>query len=206
MLSWTNLRWYIYWKWYKWKISGPIWGTMWIGTDDNGWCHELIWGAMLIGTDDKGCCHDIMLSDTLFRKDVTKIFDDQLEWICDWNSCEAMLSWPNLRCYVDWKGCEIKFTRPNFVTMWIGTDVKGCCHDQIWGSMGNWTDDKGCCYDSVWGSMWIKVCERKLSRPIWDIIRIWTDMAAFSNALIWGDLWIWTDVKECCQDLNWSAL
>jgi hypothetical protein len=33
--------------------------------------------------------------------------------------------------------------------MWIGTDVKGCCHDLILGFMVNGTDDKGCCHDSI---------------------------------------------------------
>jgi hypothetical protein len=35
------------------------------------------------------------------------------------------------------------------------TNVKGCCHDQIRGSMWSGTDDKGCCHDSVSGAMWI---------------------------------------------------
>jgi hypothetical protein len=28
---------------------------------------------------------------------------------CDWNSCEPMLSIPDLKCYVDWKDVEGKF-------------------------------------------------------------------------------------------------
>jgi hypothetical protein len=173
MLSWPNLRWSVYWWWYVWKISRPIWWTMWIGTDvkgcchdqiwgymwngtdDKGWCPDLIWCSMLIGTDDKRCSHDLIWSATLIRKDVSERFDDQLEWICDWNSCEKMQSWPNLRCYVDWKGCERKILRQIWGTMWIRTDVKGCCHDKIRGLMWKGTDDKGCSLDSVGGAMWI---------------------------------------------------
>jgi hypothetical protein len=40
------------------KISRTIWNTMWIRSDDRGWCHDLIWGVMWIGTDEKDCCHD----------------------------------------------------------------------------------------------------------------------------------------------------
>jgi hypothetical protein len=50
-----------------------------------------------------GCCNDLIWRATLIRKDVTEWFDDQLEWIFDWNSCETMLVWPNLRCYVDFE-------------------------------------------------------------------------------------------------------
>jgi hypothetical protein len=35
------------------EISRPIWSTMWIRTDDKGWCHDLNWGALCIGTDVK---------------------------------------------------------------------------------------------------------------------------------------------------------
>jgi hypothetical protein len=142
-------------KRYEWKISRPIWVNMWIGTDDKGWCHDLIWGAILIGTDDKDCCHDLIWIATLIQKDVTERFDDQLQWLFDWNSCETMLSWLNLRCYVDLNGSERKFSHQIWGTMWIGTDVKVCCHDEIWGVMWNGTDDKGCCHDSFWGAMWI---------------------------------------------------
>jgi hypothetical protein len=38
--------------------SRPILSTMWIRTDDRGWCNDVIWGDMWIGTDDKGFCHD----------------------------------------------------------------------------------------------------------------------------------------------------
>jgi hypothetical protein len=108
-LSWPNLRWYVYWKRYEWKVSRPIWGSMSIGTDDKEWCHDLIWGAMLIGTDDKRHSHDLIWSATLIRKDVTERFDDQLERICDLKSCETMMSWPNLRWYVVWKESERRF-------------------------------------------------------------------------------------------------
>jgi hypothetical protein len=132
MFSWPNLSWYVCWKIYEWKVSRRIWGTMWIGTDgkgwcrdlicgamligtdDKGWCRDLIWGAMLIGTDDKGCSHDLIWSAAFTQNDVTERFDDHLEWICDWNSSDTMLSWPNLWCYVDWKGCEIMFLRYQF--------------------------------------------------------------------------------------------
>jgi hypothetical protein len=39
------------------KLSRPIWSTMWIISDDRGWCHDLILGALWIGAD-----FEIMLS------------------------------------------------------------------------------------------------------------------------------------------------
>jgi hypothetical protein len=80
---WPNLRWYVYWNIYEWKISRPIWGTMLIVTDDRGYCHDLVWSV------------------TMIRKDVTERFYDQLLWKCDWKCCETTRSWLNLMCYVD---------------------------------------------------------------------------------------------------------
>jgi hypothetical protein len=58
ILSWHKLKWYVDWKGCDRTNSRPIRCTMWIRTNDRGWCHDPIWCDMFIGTDDIGCCHD----------------------------------------------------------------------------------------------------------------------------------------------------
>jgi hypothetical protein len=58
MLSCSNLKFYVDFKWCERKLSQPIWSTMWIWSDVGDWCHDQIWGDMWIGTDDNGCCTD----------------------------------------------------------------------------------------------------------------------------------------------------
>jgi hypothetical protein len=65
------------------KHSRPIWSTMWIRSDDIGWCYDLISGNMWIGTDDIGCSHDLIVSATWIGKDVTRRIHDQFEVIWD---------------------------------------------------------------------------------------------------------------------------
>jgi hypothetical protein len=56
MLSWSNLNCYVDSKGCDVKLSRPIWGKMWIRTDDRRWRHDINWGDIWIGTDIIGCC------------------------------------------------------------------------------------------------------------------------------------------------------
>jgi hypothetical protein len=49
MLSWPNSRCSFDWKRCGWKLSRPIWGTIWIESDVKWCCHDLICGVMCIG-------------------------------------------------------------------------------------------------------------------------------------------------------------
>jgi hypothetical protein len=49
---------YVDWKGYKRTLSLTIWNTMWIWTDERGWCLDQIESAMWIGKDAKGTFHD----------------------------------------------------------------------------------------------------------------------------------------------------
>jgi hypothetical protein len=107
--------------------------------------------------------------------------------------------------------------------MWIGKDVKGSFHDKfgvLWGLEQMWNDAVMTEFEDLCGmgqmirdavmthfemlGRW-KLCESKLSRPLWDTIWIGTDMAGFCHDLIWVDLWIGTDDKGWCHDLFCSA-
>jgi hypothetical protein len=106
MLYWHILKCYEDWKWYDTKISRRIWGTIWIRTDDRGWCHDQILGDIWIGTDDKGWCHDKILCAMWIGKDVKGSFHEKFYVIYFCDRCERMLSWSSTRA------------------MWIGTDVE----------------------------------------------------------------------------------
>jgi hypothetical protein len=109
MLSWPNLRCNLGWNVCDRNFSPPTWITMWIRSDDKGWCHDVIWGALWIETDS------------------------------------GILLWlPNMKCYLDWKICDRKLSRPIWYTMWIRSDDGGWCHDLIWGDMWIGEYDKGC--------------------------------------------------------------
>jgi hypothetical protein len=100
MLSWHNMRCYVYWNrceimlsWPNWncyvdrkecdkKLSQSIWITMWIISDDIWWCHDLNWGALWIGYDVNECCHDQIWSAMWTGNDVTGSFHDQYEVLC----------------------------------------------------------------------------------------------------------------------------
>jgi hypothetical protein len=43
----------------------------------------------------------------------------------------------------------------------------------------------------------LKGCYRKLSRPIWCDMRIWTEDRGLCLDLIWGYMWIGTDDIKC---------
>jgi hypothetical protein len=150
MLSWTILKCYVDWKGCDRKYSGIIWSSMWIRTDDRGWCHELIWRDTWIGTHDKGCClvqikmlcglyrmwHEVlrpMRSNIWIRTEETgwclALIWGDFEWKC----CECMLSLHYLKCYMDWNGCGRTLSRPIWSTMWNKTDCRGWCLDLIWG-------------------------------------------------------------------------
>jgi hypothetical protein len=65
------------------KLSRPIWSSMWISSDDRGWCHDLNWGELWNGTDVKECSHDLIRTDMFIGKMWHEAF------------------WKNLKDYVD---------------------------------------------------------------------------------------------------------
>jgi hypothetical protein len=74
----------------------------------------------------------------------------QFEVHCDWNRCEGMLTWHNLKWYLDRKGCERMPSRPNWSSTWIRKGDKWWCHDLIWGDMWIGTEDIGCCHEHIY--------------------------------------------------------
>jgi hypothetical protein len=71
-----------------WKLcdrifSRPIWSSIWIRSDDWGWCHDLICGDIWIGTEDIGWSHDQIRSAICTGKDVTGSNHDKFEVQCD---------------------------------------------------------------------------------------------------------------------------
>jgi hypothetical protein len=88
--SWTNIKLYVDWKWFYRTISRPIWITMWIITNDRGWCHDVIWGDKWIGTDDIGCSHDQIGSAMWIGNNVTGSYKDKFEVLC---GLYRMYSW-----------------------------------------------------------------------------------------------------------------
>jgi hypothetical protein len=101
MISWPNLKCDVEWKGCDRELSRQIWGTMLIITDDIGWCHDLFWGALWIGTDVMVCCLDIIWIAMWIRKNVTGIFHDQFDVLCELIRWYKMMSSPNLRWYMD---------------------------------------------------------------------------------------------------------
>jgi hypothetical protein len=95
------------WKGCDRMISRQIWNTMWNKADD------LIWGEMWIGRDYIVCCHD------------------QFNVLCGLEKCDRKLS------------------RTTWSTMWIKTDDRGWCHDLIWHDIWIGTDIKECCLDQM---------------------------------------------------------
>jgi hypothetical protein len=73
------------WKGCDRKLSWQIWSTMWIRTDDRGWCHDLLWGAMWIGIDVNECCHDLFWSAMRIGKYETGSFHEQFGILCRLN-------------------------------------------------------------------------------------------------------------------------
>jgi hypothetical protein len=118
MLSLHNLKCYVDWKGCDRELSRTIWSTMWIKTDDRGWCHDLIWGARWIRTNP-----EIMK------------FWPVLRWYIDRNRWYGMLPGPILKFYVDWNECDRMISRPTWSNMWIRTDDRWWCHDVIWGAL-----------------------------------------------------------------------
>jgi hypothetical protein len=45
-----------------------------------------------------------------------------------------------------------------------------------------------------------KLCDRKISRPIWSNMWVRSDDRRWSHDLIWGNMWIGTDDIGCCHD------
>jgi hypothetical protein len=79
---WPNLKCNVDWKISFWKLSRPIWSTMWIRSGDRGWCHDLICGHMRVWTDDTGCCLDQIYIAHCIGKDVRESFPDNFEVLC----------------------------------------------------------------------------------------------------------------------------
>jgi hypothetical protein len=50
------------------------------------------------------------------------------------------------------------------------------------------------------GYMDWEICDRKISRPIWNNIWIRSDDRGWCHDLICGEMWIGTDDKGCCHD------
>jgi hypothetical protein len=70
----------------------------------------------------------------------------------------------------------------------------------------DWNRCEKCCHVVIWSAMWIW--------NIWpeafttNVCTMWIrrDDNGWCHDLIWGALWIGTDVKKCCNDINWSAI
>jgi hypothetical protein len=56
----NNFKCYVDWKWCGKKLSWQIWSTMWIRSDDGGWCYDLNWGAFGLEQILKLGCHDLI--------------------------------------------------------------------------------------------------------------------------------------------------
>jgi hypothetical protein len=60
-----------------------IWFTMWIKSDDRGWCHDLNLGAIWIGADSEIMLSWPNLMCVWIGKKITGSFHDQFEVICE---------------------------------------------------------------------------------------------------------------------------
>jgi hypothetical protein len=120
MLSWQNLNCNMDWKECFRKLSRPIWSTMWIRSDDRGWCHDLIWGDLWIGTNS-----EIM------------IYWPNLKCYVYWEWCERKLSLPILSTI--WIRTDDRGLCHDLIcgALWIGTYENDCFHDLLWSAM--WT-------------------------------------------------------------------
>jgi hypothetical protein len=123
--------------------------VIWLSTDDKESCHDLIWHDIWIGTDVKWCCLDQITVkcglDSMWqevswpiwrniwiRTDDTGWWRDLIWYALNWNRCDIMLLWPNLKCYVDWNICDTKRSRKIWSIMWNRREDRGWCHDLIW--------------------------------------------------------------------------
>jgi hypothetical protein len=155
------------------KLSRLIWSTMWIRSDDIGWCHDLSCGALWIEKNsvifmsqpNKKCYVDWKICD---RKLSRRIWCTMWIRSCDGGWCHDL----SLRSYVDMNSWYRMVYWPNiYIAMGIGKEVRGIFHDQFnvpcgfeqMKKMMSWSNlkctvigigVKECCHDIVWIAIW----------------------------------------------------
>jgi hypothetical protein len=72
--------------------------------------------------------------------------------------------------------------------MWIRIDDKGWLHDLIWGDILIGTDENYALLKKLKVLCGWRVCDIKISRPIWSTMWIRTDDKKRFHVLIWGAL------------------
>jgi hypothetical protein len=87
--------------------------------------------------------------------------------------------------------------------MWIRKDDRGWCHDLIWRDIWIGTDDKRCCIDQIKCSEDLILCNRKPSWPIWINMGIRTVDRVWCHELI---LKLSVDWNRCDKMLSWPNL
>jgi hypothetical protein len=119
MLSLHKLKCYVDWNGCDRKLSRPIWSTMWIRTEDRGWCHDLIWGVMSL---EQLRTYAVM---------------NKFEVLSGLEGCGRKISrpiWSTIWNSTDDRGWCLDLI---WGALWIGTDMKEWCHDQTWSA--KWT-------------------------------------------------------------------
>jgi hypothetical protein len=91
--------------------------------------------------------------------------------------------------------------------MWIRSDDRGLCHDQIWAALWIWTNSEiKLSWHNLKCYLDLNLSYRKHLRPIWSSMWNRSGDRGWCHDLIWGHIWMWTDDTGCCLDQIYIAM